>query len=227
MSIQRSCDKVLKVLRRLEKAYGPRPWRRWGDPVSILVEAILSQNTSDKNSSAAFKSLRRRLRSWPQVADAPTEVVVESIRTAGLSRIKAPRIQKILRAIRRGRGRINLDFLAAEPPPAAMDYLCRFDGVGPKTAQCVLLFSLGMPVFPVDTHIFRIATRLGLLPSGTGPPKAHEVLIPLIPPRHRYALHVLLIEHGRRTCRARNPLCQWCPLIDLCLFGKNRLAAAQ
>ncbi len=242
-------DDLSLVLRLLEKSYGKRPWRTWGDPVSVLVATILSQNTSDTNSSAGYRQLRRRFRTWDAVAAAPVEEIEKCIRICGLSRMKAPRIRAILRAIRlRGTGvppvesparpkkdrravrptdtkRISLDFLRRATPQAATEYLRSFPGVGPKTAACVLLFSLRMPVFPVDTHIERIAKRLGLVPARATAEEVQEDLTPRIPPRRRYAMHVLLIEHGRRTCRARRPRCPWCPLLAFCPHGRKRQSA--
>ena len=212
--------KAKTLLKRLERAYGVRKWRSFGKAVDLLVETILSQNTNDANSSAGYRRLRRRFRTWNRVADAPVCEVEECIRVSGLSRIKAPRIQRILQEIRASRGKIDLEFLKSATPRQAYDYLTGFNGVGPKTAQCVLLFAFGMPVFPVDTHIFRIARRLGLLPRRATAANAHEVLTPLIAPEDRYAMHILLIAHGRRTCRARGPLCEWCCLLDLCPHGR-------
>ena len=200
----------------LRRAYGRRTWRRRGSGVDVLVATILSQNTSAANSSAGYRALRRRLPSWTRVADAPVGAIERCIRVSGLGRLKAPRIRKILRRIRADRGRISLEFLRTRTPADACDYLLRFDGVGPKTALCVLLFAFGMEVFPVDTHVNRIAGRLGLLPEGTPPERAHEVLTRLIAPRDRYALHVLLIEHGRAACRAKNPRCTTCCLRKPC-----------
>jgi endonuclease III len=218
---------ALRILRLLEGAYGKRPWKTWGDPVSIMVETILSQNTSNANSSAGYRQLRRRFRSWPAVASAPVEEVEKCIRVSGLSRIKAPRIQQILQRLRQDRGRIDLGFLGEMSPQAATEYLRSFKGIGPKTAACTLLFSLKMPVFPVDTHILRIAQRLGLVTARASAEQAQETLAPWIPPRSRYAMHVLLVEHGRRTCRARSPRCEWCPLLSLCPFGKRRMRSGK
>jgi endonuclease-3 len=217
--------RVGRVLRLLERAYGPRRWRRWGSGVSELVGTILSQNTSNANSSAGYRQLWRRFRSWNRVADAPTAEVERCIRISGLSRIKAPRIQRILRQIRADRGRIDLQFLAGRPPERALEYLLAFDGVGPKTANCVLLFAFGMPVFPVDTHIHRIAIRLGWTRATATAEQAHDLLAPAIAPADRYAMHILLIEHGRVTCKARSPRCEWCDLLALCPFGRGKAAA--
>lgn len=211
------------LLNRLRKAYGRRPWKCWGRGVDVLVDTILSQNTSNKNSDAALRQLRRRFRSWNQVADAPVGEVERHIRVSGLSNQKAPRIQEILRQIKRDRGRMDLQFLADEDEQSAYDYLTNFKGVGPKTANCVLLFAFGQSVFPVDTHIHRIARRLKLIGAKTTAEQAHDLLKPMIPPKDRYEMHVLLIEHGRKTCKAINPKCPECVLLDRCPFGQERM----
>ncbi len=191
--------------------------------MDTLIGTILSQNTSDANSSAGFRRLKGRFGTWDAVADAPAAAIERAIRVSGLSRRKAPRIRRILRDIRAERGRISLAFLSRRPSEEAYAYLVRFAGVGPKTALCVLLFGFGMPVFPVDTHIYRIATRLELLDASTPPERAHEVLTSMIAPGDRYALHVLLIAHGRQTCRARSPRCRECCLLALCPYGRRRV----
>src|SRR5436305_9086661 len=132
-----------RILHLLRERYGPRPARCWGEPVGVLVETIISQNTSNANSSAGYRQLRRRFRSWNQVADAPVEEVERHIRVSGLSRIKAPRIEDILRRIRVEQGKIHLEFLRDWPPQRAYEYLTNFSGIGPKTAYCVLMFSFG------------------------------------------------------------------------------------
>ena len=195
--------------------------------MDVLIGTILSQNTSGANSSAGFQKLKDRFGTWEAAADARAGAIERCIRVSGLSRIKAPRIRKILRQIRSDRGRIDLDFLARTDAREAYEYLIGFDGVGPKTALCVLMFSFGMPVFPVDTHIFRIAGRLGLLPDGTPAQRAHEVLTSVIAPADRYEMHLLLIAHGRTTCRARSPACRRCALLGLCKFGRAIVPGAK
>src|SRR5215207_1469450 len=169
-----------RILNLLRKAYGPRPWKCWGDGVSVLVDTILSQNTSAANSDAGYRQLRRRFRSWNQVADAPVEEVERHIRVSGLSNQKAPRIQAILRTIREQHGKINLQFLADLPDAQAYDYLRSFPGVGPKTACCTLLFAFNKALFPVDTHIHRIARRLGLVGPKATAEQTHDALTPKI-----------------------------------------------
>mgnify|MGYP006278542451 CR=1 FL=1 len=210
------------VLRRLARAHGRPggPVSGDADAVGTLVATILSQNTSDTNSGAAFRKLRERFGSWDEVADARSDAIARAIRSAGLSRQKAPRIRKILRAIREERGEVSLEFLRGWGADAAYGYLVAHDGVGPKTALCVLLFALDMPVFPVDTHIERITRRLGWLDDATPAARAHETLTPAISPGNRRDLHLLLITHGRRICRARNPRCGECCLLDVCPTGQ-------
>lgn len=212
---------IASILKRLERAYGRREYQCWGKGVDVLVDTILSQNTNNANSDAGYERLRRRYRSWNQVAAAPVEEVEKCIRISGLSRIKAPRIQQILRQIKADRQKIDLQFLTELDEQKAYAYLTAFKGVGPKTAACTLLFAFGKAVFPVDTHIHRIARRLGLIPSSASAERAQELLTEMIPPRHRYAMHVLLIEHGRKTCLARCPRCKECVLRRLCPHGRQ------
>jgi endonuclease-3 len=213
-----------RILGRLVRAYGPRPGRVWGDGVSVLVGTILSQNTTNANSDAGYRQLRRRFRSWTQVADAPVSEVERCIRVCGLSNLKAPRIGSILRQIRTERGRIDLRFIADLPEAEAMAYLTRFHGIGPKTAACVLLFAFGRGVFPVDTHIHCIARRLGLVPDKASADQTQRIMQPMIAERDRYAMHLLLIEHGRKTCNARNPRCDDCVLREMCAYGSGKHA---
>lgn len=215
------------MVERLRAAYGPRPWTCWGDGVSVLVDTILSQNTSNANSDAGYRQLRRRFRSWKQVAEAPVGEVERHIRVCGLSNLKAPRIQAILRQIKAERGKYDLQHLADLDDEPALAALTRFKGVGPKTAHCVLLFAFGKAVFPVDTHIHRIARRLGLIGPRDTAEQAHDLLKPMIPPEDRYEMHVLLITHGRRTCRAANPRCEGCALLRMCPTGRERVKSGR
>jgi len=213
--------KLARVLPALRRAYGPREWEPRSSPVDVLVGTILSQNTTGSNSSAGLRQLRRRFPSWSAAADAPIGQIAQCIRICGLSRIKAPRIKKILRQVRsRCGGRVSLGFLRKLPVDEATAYLLGLDGVGPKTAACVLMFAFGKEVFPVDTHVRRIAVRLGLIVEGISAEQAQQVLTPLIRPGDRYEMHVLLIAHGRQTCRARNPLCGGCLLMRMCPRGR-------
>jgi endonuclease-3 len=184
-----------------------------------LVATVLSQHTSDINSGRAFARLKQRFPSWEQVADAPAGEVADAIRCGGIADQKARRIQQVLAAIEQREGRISLGRLRDLDDPAAAAYLESLPGVGPKTAACVLVFALGRPAFPVDTHVHRVATRLGWLPAKTTADRAHRLLGPRVPAGLRYDLHVAMVTHGRTVCRARRPGCGRCVLRDLCAFG--------
>jgi len=205
-----------EVIELLEQEYGSREWQADRDPVDVLIETILSQNTSDANSGRAFASLKASFDSWEAVASAPAEHLARVIKSGGLFQIKAARIKQVLEQIEKEQGRISLDFLKSMNMAEAEDYLMRLPGVGHKTASCVLLFSLGKPSLPVDTHIFRVAKRLGLIDSKVSVERAPSLLQEQIPPSKIYQFHVHMIEHGRRVCRARQPRCNRCILRGIC-----------
>jgi len=215
-------SKALEVHRRLVEQYGQRPWRPRLDPVAELVSTILSQNTNDRLRDRAFQRLRERFPTWEAVRDAPVEAIVEAIRVAGLGQQKARRIKEALQRISRERGTLELDFLRQMPVEEARRWLTSFNGIGPKTAAIILLFALGMPAFPVDTHVHRVSRRLGLIPPGTSREKAHRLLEEMMPPETYYTFHLNLIRHGREVCQARRPRCERCFLKDLCDFYPSR-----
>lgn len=205
----------------LDATYGPRKLNPGGDPVSTLVATILSQSTTDTNTERAFASLRATFPTWQQVVDANTNGVVDAIRSGGLANRKAPRIQNALEEIRDRYGDYSLDVLTELPLAEAKDALTSIDGVGPKTAACVLLFALGRPALPVDTHVFRVASRLPLVEAGTNPARAHATLEAMMDgdAERTYRFHVEMIAHGRTICHARNPRCGICPLRRYCEYG--------
>jgi endonuclease-3 len=192
--------------------------------VDELVSTILSQNTNDLNRDRAFAALRLRFPTWEAVRDAPAAEVIEAIRPAGLGNQKGPRLQAVLQAITAEVGRLDLSFLADLPADEARLWLLRFNGVGPKTAAIVLQFSLGIPAFPVDTHIHRVSGRLGLRPETMTAEQAHPYLAGLFPPETYYAAHLNLIHLGRETCQARKPNCPACPVNTLCDFYASAYA---
>jgi endonuclease-3 len=218
--------KIDVVHQRLLEAYGePRP-RNPMPAVDELVSTILSQNTNDTNRDRAFERLRQRFPDWSQVRDAPVEHVIEAIRPAGLANQKAPRIKKALQRITKERGELSLDFLADLPLEEARAWLTSLEGVGPKTAAIVLLFSLGRPAFPVDTHVHRVSKRLGLIDERTSAEKAHRILEDRVPVHWYYAFHLNVIRHGRRICHARMPKCTECTLRDRCVFFERIASSA-
>jgi len=216
---------VNEVIDLLGREYGVPQWRPHGGPLSELVRAILSQNTSDVNSNRAFDSLVDSLGSWEAVARASVEDVSGAIKVGGLNRIKAGRIKTILEDISKSRGSLGLEFLRDLPIPEAKAWLRSLPGVGPKTTGCVLLFALGRPVLPVDTHVYRISRRLGLIDSTASPEQAHEILEGIVPPQDVYQFHVNMLAHGRRICRARRPLCHSCVLGYGCPSNSSGSAA--
>ena len=168
-------NKALAVYQLLIEEYGQQEWHP-REPLSVLISAIISQNTSDVNRDQAWERLKERFPTWESVLAANPVEIAEAIRPGGLANVKAPRIQEILRAIRRERGEFTLDFLAEMEVDEARQWLTSLNGVGPKTAAIVLLFSLGKPAFPVDTHVHRVSRRLGLIGLKTSREQAHEVL---------------------------------------------------
>lgn len=214
---------VDRVRERLFDAYGYPHFGGPTDPLGGLVGTILSQHTSDVNSHRAYESLRARFPTWQQVADAPVAGVAEAIRSGGLAMQKAPRIQAALRSVYARFGAYDLSFLKDLPRDEARALLMSLgSGIGPKTASCVLLFSLGIPAFCVDTHIQRICARLGLIQPKDSAEKAMHVLEATVPPDGVHAMHVDMIRHGRSVCRAQRPQCGRCPLRELCLYGSSQ-----
>jgi endonuclease III len=207
---------VREIHRRLAREHGPLDPPRRLDPLDELVLTILSQNTSDVNRDRAWAGLRARFPTWADVASARPRSVAAAIRPGGLADTKAPRIIAVLREIRRREGSFDLGWMGEASDPEVEEYLLSLPGVGPKTAACVLAFSLGRPALPVDTHVARVATRLGLLPARASSRAAHRILADLVPAPIRVSMHVALIRHGRTICRAGRPRCEVCPLRDLC-----------
>lgn len=199
----------------LDREYGRRQWQPRLKPVEELVFTILSQNTTDINAERSLKSLKERFPSWEDVARAPAASIAAAIRSGGLADAKGRYIGETLRGLLDEHGNLGLDFLKKMGNREALDYLTHFPGVGIKTASCVLLFALGRPVMPVDTHVHRVARRLGFLSRGGRSP-AHAVLAAITPDEDIYSLHVNLVAHGRRVCKARRPRCRQCVLAPLC-----------
>lgn len=213
--------RAIAVHEKLLQAFGEPIWRNPLPAIDELVSTILSQNTNDVNRDRGFNALRAKLPTWEQVRDADPEVVIDAIKVAGLANQKGPRIQQVLRAITTERGSLNLDFLADLPVEEARAWLTKFNGVGPKTAAIVLCFSLNMPAFPVDTHIYRVSGRIGLRPEKMTVEQAHPHLESLFPPETYYAAHLNIIRLGREVCGARKPNCPQCPILKLCEYKEK------
>lgn len=213
-------DRARRVYDLLWKAYGEPIWRNPLPAVDELVSTILSQNTNDLNRDRAFSALRARFPAWAAVESAPVEDIIAAIRPAGLANQKGPRIQQILHAIIAERGALDLEFLRDWTVDEARAWLTQFKGVGPKTASIVLLFSLGRPAFPVDTHVHRVTGRLGLRPEAMSADQCHPYFEALFAPETYAAAHLNLIRHGREVCHARTPECPRCVLKRICPYYK-------
>ncbi len=211
--------RLRRIVDKLAAEYGRPVLRPHGAPVDELVLTVLSQNTNDRNRDVAYGRLRERFPTWDAVRHAPIEEIEDAIRPGGLAPTKSMRIRQILEAI----GEDDLAHLAHDPLDEARAELCALPGVGRKTAACVLLFAFGRPDVPVDTHVSRVGTRLGLFRPGAPFDEMHDEALRFVPPEDAYEFHVLLIRHGRRTCAARRPRCEECPLLSLCPYGRSFL----
>src|SRR5438270_4300895 len=214
--------KALEVTRRLTELYGVAEWSQ-KDPLSMLVDIILSHRTRDEQTAAAYDSLLKRFGSWEAMRDAPTEEVQETIANVNWPEVKAPRLQTIMRQITEERGKLDLNFLCELPVEEAAAWLNRFEGVGPKTTACVLPFSCRLAILPVDVHVHRTSIRIGLIGKKVTADAAHDLLQALLPQDARaiYNFHKALLRHGQRICVFERPRCHKCPITDLCDYYKT------
>jgi endonuclease III len=220
-------ERVRTIRDRLRELYGRPVNNPHGHPIAELVRTVLSQNTNDRNRDVAYERLRNALPRWVDVRDAPVEEVEEAIRPGGLAPSKAPRIQAILRELpTTGEGKPTLDWLDDADRDEAIDYLTSLPGVGRKTAACVMIFALGRPEIPVDTHVYRVGGRLGLFPASASFEVAHDEMLAVTDPADAYELHINLITHGRRVCRPK-PRCGDCELRRMCVYFRAQRRAAR
>lgn len=215
-----------EIDRRLVARFGEPVWQPRLDPLSELIAVVLSQNTSDRNSRRAFAELRRRFPTWEAVREAASEEIAAAIRSGGLANVKAPRIKAILQELTRRFGTLDLSFLCDLPRHEVEALLLALPGVGAKSVAIVLLFSCGRPTMPVDTHVHRVARRLGVVPERAGPERTQRILEAHTAPERMYALHINFIRLGRQICKAPRPLCERCPLCDLCAYWLRLQAPA-
>ena len=225
-TLQHTEETLREVCFLLEVRYGkpyrePLPLDNKQNPLDELIFIILSLKASEHGFGRVFGALKEVFPSWDLALDSAPEKLENIIKPAGLSRQKAPRIRAILEALKSREGKTSLDFLALMPVAEAEDYLLSLPGVGAKAARCILMYSLGAEVFPVDTHVLRIFKRLGLVPAGLGRKKAHNIIQNMVPPPIRYSLHVNMVIHGRNICATVRPRCVTCPLTHLCLSFPN------
>jgi endonuclease-3 len=207
--------RLSRIWGRLKGQYAVPP-RPEGPLLDGLIRVLLSQNTSDANSDAAFARLKERFHGWEEVRRASPEELEEAIRPAGISRVRAARIKEILETLARERGAPDLEFLRELKPDEALDFLLRLPGIGIKSASVLLLFYLDHPYFPVDTHVHRVGRRTGLIPLHMDVENAHRHMNLIVPDSIKYPLHMALVAHGRKVCRSRRPRCGECVLGDVC-----------
>jgi endonuclease-3 len=212
---------VRYIIQNLERTYGVPENRRAADPLDMLIGIILSQATSDVNSHRTFAALKKRFPTWDAALRARTATIADTIRSGGLANQKAEVIKSVLRQIKDEHGTLDLNFLHDLAPEAAVDYLSQFRGIGPKTVACTLLFACRKDVFPLDTHIFRILRRVGLIPQKCTDKRARAIMDAVVPSGKFYSFHVNLIRHGRALCRPREPLCERCPIAEYCDYGRS------
>ena len=215
-------EKIADVLDRLEVEYGPRQWTPRGRPLDVFVSIMLSQNTSWPNAREGFRRLKRYLPTWEKVLAADVNTIQRCIAVCGLGRMRAWRILALLRRVKQERGRLSLAFVGRMSVEDASQYLSSFHGVGPKTVACALLFGFGMPVFPVDNGVMRLARRLGWVRAKAREAEVQTTVEKASEPEKRYALHTLMYQHAKEICRPKNPKCDECVLLDICPSGKRR-----
>ena len=210
--------RVRAIRDRLRLVYGIPLAKPHGHPIAELILTVLSQSTNDRNRDVAYLALRERFVDWEAVRDAPVDEIEAAIRPGGISKVKSARIKAILEAITETApgGELSLGWLASQSVPEAQAYLTSLPGVGRKTAACVLLFALGMRDVPVDTHVSRVGTRLGLFRPKAPFEEMHDTMLSITPPGEELELHLNLLRHGRRTCHARRPACADCALQRMC-----------
>jgi endonuclease-3 len=211
--------KVRRITRFLERKYGV-PYRKGrSDPIEILIQTILSQNTNDRNRDRAYQRLKTQFPSWEDVLRARVKTVIQAIRPGGLAKQKARRIHEILHWIKEREGKLSLSFLKRMNSDEIKKTIGDLKGIGPKTVHCLLLFGMRREAFPVDTHVLRVGKRLGFIPEWMNAEKAHEWMSPLIPEKKSLSLHLNLIRFGREICKAKNPQCDLCFLSKKCIFS--------
>jgi endonuclease-3 len=212
------------IIQNLERTYGVpvNKWTGW-DVLDMLVSVILSQATSDVNSARTFDALKKRFPTWDAMLRARQSTIADTIRLGGLANQKAAVIKNLLKQIKERNGSLDLSFLRDAGAQEAARYLSQFRGIGPKTVACTLLFACGTEIFPLDTHIFRVLRRVGLIPPKCSDEFAHAVMNRVVPRGKFYSFHVNLIRHGRALCRPRDPLCERCPVVEYCDYGRERI----
>lgn len=205
---------IENIVKEVRKRYKFKPGKR--NLKDVIVQTILSQHTSDKNSWRAFEKLKKRFKNYDKLLNESDSELEKTIRSAGLSKIKTKRIKKALRELKK----IDLKKLLKEKPLKIQEELTKIHGIGPKTAAIVIILGLGRQAIPVDTHVFRVSKRLGIS-KGKTPAKVQEELEKMVDEKDKALLHVSLIDIGRTVCKPRNPNCPKCILNKHCDYYKT------
>ena len=211
-----SLQHVRIITNRLETFFGEPTWQGRGKPLGSLILTILSQSTNDNNRDVAYARLKERFPDWESVMRASAADIIEAIRPAGLGNQKGQRIKDVLTWIYNTYGSFDLDFICDMEPQQVINTFTKLKGVGLKTISVVLMFTCGVDIFPVDTHVHRICQRLGLVPDNANAEKTHLLMQPQVPDGKSYSLHMNFLRLGRTICKAQKPRCFECPLADLC-----------
>ncbi len=216
--------KIIKINKLLIERFGiPERPAIPPDPVDMLIATILSQNTNDRNSYRAFQNLKAKFKTWEEVARITPSEIEKYIKVAGLGKQKSKAIKSFLADLIKQNGKISLNYLKKKNESIIIDELTRFDGVGIKTASCVLLFSLHRNVCPVDTHVHRTTNRIGIV-NTSSPDKTFHKLNTDFPKNIAHSFHTNLIRLGREICKPSKPNCSECPLLTICKFEAKNLS---
>ncbi len=212
-------EKLRAVIAKLEEVYGVEVWQPEKRSVlNHLILTVLSQSTSDWNRNLAWEALKKSYPNWEDVIRLSPQKLAAVIRSAGLANQKSERILEILKWIKKEYGDLNIDFICAMPVEEAIATFTKLKGIGIKTMNVVLAFACGKDIFPVDTHVHRLCRRLGFVPHNASPEKTHYLMQEKLPPGKAFSFHINLLKHGRQICKAQNPLCDRCPVFDLCEY---------
>lgn len=216
-------NRVVEIIPLLEQEFGAPRWKGRGDPLASLIQTVLSQSTNDLNRDRAFDTLIDHFPTWYDVMNAPSEKIADAIRVAGLANQKSVRIKEILQWIEKTYGSLNIDFICDMDPDEVTKTFLQLKGIGIKTISVVLMFTCGVDVFPVDTHVHRICRRIGFLPDNASAEKTHWHMQSLVPEGKSYSFHMNLLKLGRTICKAKNPKCPQCPILRYCQYGQRSL----
>jgi len=211
---------VLRVCELLETTYGSPRLGNPQDPLDDLVYIILSNKTNPKVAVTNYNRVKKRFPTWNYLLTSKPEVLRQIIKPGGLSSVKAEQIRGAISKITVDFGSSTLNKLRSMSAKDSEKYLCSLPGISKKVAKCVLMFTMGVQVLPVDSHVFRLAKRLGWT-SKNRPDQCYEELEELIPPDKRYNFHVDSIVHGRTVCRKKQPLCNGCSIKNYCKYFQN------